>query len=241
MFFFSFMDNHGTQLKAMYELWVSWVYSFGEDDVIHNFMIYSSDEFWAGIFNSLHGFYRVSGSCLRSALELIALGACFQLRLKPKTELEEWKKGKYISFGGVKEKFRQSPYITPLENYLKKRINDSVFDKKGWAKRLYYDRLSALTHSKPEYSSSSWWEGSNGPIYVPESFEKFLVLYFETVSLSYIFVKLARPDLKLPQTIKYIFARNICEEVIGVYPTKVALYSYQFLWKEEFPWWDGKT
>lgn len=233
-------DNHGTQLKAMYELWESWVYSIGKKDVIHDFIIYSSDEFQASIFNSMHGFYRVSASCLRTALEVAALGCCFQLGVKLKKELKDWQNGEIADFSDARKKIRISHRVTPLEEYLKKRINNSVFGKKGWTSRLHRE-LSRFIHLTPEYSLSAMWDFSNGPIYVPETFRKLLALYFETFSLSYIFVKLARPHMRLPQASKYIFARNMCEDVVGVRPTKVALYSYQFLWKKDFPWWDGKT
>jgi hypothetical protein len=225
-------DNHGAELKAMYELWASWIESFGEDqDAMWHTMLDGGDEFQACLFNSLCGFYRVATSCLRTALELTTIGAYFQLLFGP-SELLEWKEGKLkLSFGRACDHLLNHPKTRPLHDYLKTQTGYSMFGQKspgkpeGWARKLYSE-LSGFAHSRPTHSSAIMWEGSNGPIYVPSSFGRVYALYLDTMALGYILIKIARPAFKLPQAARHLFQSS------QVFPSKVAVYSYEFLWNK---------
>lgn len=233
-------DSHGSQLKAMHELWGSWIESVGEEqDSMYYVMSDAGDEYQACLFNALCGFYRVAASCLRSALELTCHGAYFQLRSGSAAaeEVIAWKqRGK----GGKKFKnlckfLRDHPTARRLEDHLCAQQYDSVspwsvFGRKppqkarSWARRLNRE-LSSFTHSRPNHSSAATWDGSNGPIYVPESFGTVYTLYLETIALCYVLVKLARPSFRLPRA-----ALRLLSPGPPVLPPKVVIYSFEFLW-----------
>jgi hypothetical protein len=232
-------DHHGSHLKAMHELWSAWIESVGDDqDSLYYVMPDAGDEYQACLFNSLCGFYRVGASCLRSALELTCHGAYFQLRSAPGDtgEVVEWKQrgkgGK--SFKDLCKYFREQPQAKRLEDHLVAELYDSyrpwsVFGRKSpqrassWAERLYRE-LSSFAHSGPNHSSAAKWDGSNGPIYVHRSFGTVYTLYLETMALCHVLVKLARPAFQLPRAARHLFAGS------PVLPSKVAVYSYEFLW-----------
>jgi len=225
-------DNHGTELKHMYNLWASWIELLGEDqDIIWYVMLDAADELQASLFNALCGYYRVSATCLRSVLELTMIGTYYQLRNK-KNEFDRWRKGECtIKFGTTCDSLVNHPQVKPLEEYLQQQMHYSIFRQKsyvnpegGWARRLFSE-LSDFAHSKPTRSTASLWEGSNGPIYVSSSFRKVYALYLDTTALGYVLIKLARPTFDLPRhVIKCIF------ESPNVKPSKVAVYSYKYLW-----------
>lgn len=225
-------DNHGTELRAMWELWESWIGSFGEEqDAMGYTMPYTADELQACIYNSLCGFYRVAASCLRSALELATIGVYFQLELGSNREFSEWKRGQNeLWFATACQKLHDDPRTQPLQHYINSKMGYSIFGEKksskAWA-RIRHSELSDFAHSRPTHSLAAMWEGSNGPIYVRDSFAKVYALYLEIVALAYVLVKLARPSFKLPSVAKYLFHPK------GVRPSKVACYSYEFLFGAE--------
>jgi len=227
-------DNHGTELKTMYNLWKSWIDLLGEDqDVIWHVMLDAADEFQACLFNALCGYYRIGASCLRSVLELITLGTYFQLFDKT-ADFDKWREGGYgkIGFGTACDRLMNHSRVKPLEKYLQEQMHYSIFKQKsnsnpegGWARKLFSE-LSDFAHSRPTHSSASLWEGSNGPIYVPLSFGKIYTLYLDTTVLGYVLIKLARPSFELPRSVlKYIFSSPT------VKPSKVAVYSCRYFWK----------
>jgi len=235
-------DSHGSHLEAMHELWSSWIESVGdEQDSMYYVMADVSDEYQACLFNALCGFYRVAASCLRSALELTCHGTYFQLRSAPAdtAEVLRWKqrgKGRR-SFKDLCKYFREQcrePQVRRLEDHLCAQQYDSdtpwsVFGRippqraTSWGERLYGD-LSNFAHSRPNHSSAATWDGSNGPIYVRDSFMSVYALYLETMAFCHVLVKLARPAFRLPRAASHLFAGSV------VRPSKVARYSYELLW-----------
>jgi len=225
-------DDHGTELKAMWELWSSWIESLGEEqDAMWYTMLDTADELQACVHNSLCGFYRVAASCLRAALELTTIGAYFQLGLGSNEEFSKWREGQLkVKFGTACDQLLGHSRIQPLRDYIKSKMDYSIFGQKarskpgGWARKLYSE-LSDFAHSRPTHSSAIMWEGSNGPIYVPASFGKVYALYLDTVALGYVLVKLARPSFGLLEATRYLFRSP------HVLPSKVAVYAYECLWQ----------
>jgi len=223
-------DGHRSHLEAMHELWSSWIESVGdEQDSMYYVMADVSDEYQACLFNALCGFYRVAASCLRSALELTAVGTYFELVLG-RAEVLEWKEGRLeVRFGTACDCLIRHAGTEALEGYLKSKTGLSVFRQRsahtraGWARDLF-ERLSRFAHSRPNHSAGTMWEGSNGPIYVPESFGKVYRLYLETVALDYALVKLARPTLPAPRAVEQLFPAS------QVGASEVGALTYQFLW-----------
>src|SRR5258708_3781029 len=69
-------NHHGTQLAMLYRLWGDWIDAIGDtQDEFFAGMLDAADCFQASAFDSLHGYYRSAVSNLRSAIELIAIGA----------------------------------------------------------------------------------------------------------------------------------------------------------------------
>jgi len=224
-------DHHGSQLKAMHDIWGDWIRSVpDEQDAINYTMLDSADALQACTFNALSGYYQVAASCLRSALELNVIGAYFQL-LSKTSEFDRFKKGEYeVKFGNACECLFDHPSTQELHDYINSKMDYSIFAKKpheneSWARNLY-SKLSHFAHSRPTHSAVVMWEGSNGPIYVTNSFGRIYALYLDTMSLSYVLVKLARPTLKLPRVTRHLFRSP------KVRPSKVALYAFQHLWPE---------
>lgn len=230
-------DYHGSELKVMNELWGDWIESLGEkkDPMFHT-MLDAGDEFQACTFNSLVGYYRVASSCLRSALELNIIGTYLQLSLGlpiAKIGYSNWvKKVLPIRYGKACDHMHKDPLVQPLEEYLNSEMDYSVFGQKsgekqgGWARKLYSE-LSDFAHSRPTHAAVVMWQGSNGPIYVTSSFMRVFALYMDTMALSYALVKLVRPEFKCPRTTNYFFTSKY------IRPSKVAVLTYRFLWKNK--------
>jgi hypothetical protein len=73
-------NHHGNLLKILYSLWGAWIEAVGENqDFLYDTILDAADEFQATTFNSLAGYYRQAIGCLRSALELITIGAYCQI------------------------------------------------------------------------------------------------------------------------------------------------------------------
>src|SRR6266568_24607 len=217
-------NDHGANLETMHKLWGSWIESCGNDqDPMSYFMPDAADEFQASIFNSLCGFYRVASDTLRAALEKATIGAYFQL-----CALEGWKPDAplEIKFGSACDALSDHSSIRPLNEYLKSKFGNALFEQKsmsdagGWARRLY-SRLSEFTHAKSGKTSAAMWEGSNGPIYVSKSFGGTYALYLDTMALNFALVKLARPSFILPETAKTIFVNPP-----NAQPSKVSMYAF---------------
>ena len=229
--------NHGTELKFMHTLWGSIIKNIGNtEDVMGHSLLDVADELMACIVNSLIGFYAVAASCLRSALELATYGTYYQRR-KTLFDYKSWRKNQDdVNFGKACDELNSLSDVKALNKYLYSKMKDTVFEQKnsrypnypgGWARKLY-SKLSNFAHSKPAYSHVDLWNGSNGPIYVPQSFGKISVLYCDTLALIYVIIKIARPKFELPGETRFIFSFP------NVKPSKIAVYTYQYLWKNSF-------
>ena len=225
--------DHGTELKYMHGLWGSIIDNLGDvEDVMWHSLLDVADELKACIVNSLVGFYTVAASCLRSSLELATHGAYYQ-RCKSLSDYKTWRKGKGdVKFGKACSGLNGLNDVKSLNNYVYSKMKDTVFEQKnsryrnypgGWAWKLY-SRLSNFVHSKPSYSHVDLWDGSTGPIYVPQSYGRISALYCETLALIYVLIKISRPKFPLPTETRHVF------KFPKVRPSKLAVYTYQFLW-----------
>jgi len=185
-----------------------------EQDAINYTMLDSADALQACIFSALSGYYQVAASCLRSALELNVIGAYFQL-LSKTSEFDRFNKGEYeVKFGNACDCLFDHPSTQRLHNYINSKMDCSVFtkkprDDKSWARNLY-GKLSHFAHSRPTRSAVVMREGSTGPICVANSFGRIYALYLDTMSLSYVLVKLAQHTLKLPDVTRFVSFSEGC-------------------------------
>jgi len=231
-------DDHGTELKYMHGLWGSLIEISGEQkDVLCHSLLDVADESMACIVNSMVGFYRVAASCLRNALEITIHGAYYQ-RCKTLSEYLTWRTSdNEIHFGAACDDLNKLPDIESINDFLYNKMKDTLFDHKnsryqgysgGWVIKLYSE-LSDYVHSRPSHSHVETWNGSTGPIYVSKSFGQVSSLFCDTLALIYVLIKLARPEFRLPDQTEYIY------KFPNIKPSKVSVYSYEYLWRDEFP------
>ena len=66
------------RLRLMRQLWGDWLEAIGDpdnSDEMFNCLLEAADCFQGATFNFLHGYYRTALSELRTALELVIIGA----------------------------------------------------------------------------------------------------------------------------------------------------------------------
>lgn len=70
-------NHHGGQLGALRSLWCDWIDATGDDteEPLFAVMLDATDCFQSSTFDALHGYYRSALSNLRSALDLVSIGA----------------------------------------------------------------------------------------------------------------------------------------------------------------------
>ncbi len=148
--------HHGTALKQLHELWGAWIESIGEsNDCLSSAMLDAADDYQSATYTALTGFYRLSASALRSALELTIIGTWAQVCKKQK-EYRDWRDGKLsISFGQACDGLIAA--TNPLRVHLDAIIRDTLFDQKtkathGGLTRRIYDGLSNFNHARPGYA-----------------------------------------------------------------------------------------
>jgi hypothetical protein len=187
-------NHHGTALAALYTLWGDWIEAIGEEDPLFIPMLDAADCFQSSTFDSLHGYYRSALSSLRSALELVAIGAlgC----LVPRDDLYlRWKKSAAnLAFPSCRGRLRRAA---------KEPVRSLLFKQGGWMDLLYY-KLCDYAHSRPDSSDGAMWQ-SNGPIYVAIIFDNVFSLQTSTFAACYILVKVGRPAFTIPQTSEFLF------------------------------------
>ena len=225
-------SNHeGGVLKTLYNSWGFWIESlpttYTKTNRLYMPMCDAAYDFDSAIFNLLHGFYRQSIDSLRSALELIAIGASYQL-VNDDKEFNQWRSGQLeISFRNACDKIMKNTRVDALEKHLLETLKDNMFRQKsgkdpgGWVRRLYKE-LCNYVHSRPGFTNGDMWN-SNGPIYDKNAVEISALFYIETMITCYFLVKLARPD--------FILSSN-ASDLFDVYNTSTTLikniYSYIF-------------
>jgi hypothetical protein len=171
----------------------------------------------ASTYNALTGYYRFSMSGLRSALELVTIGAWAQVCGKNQ-EFQRWRAGKEsISFGRACDGLMTA--TSALQQNLRDSVKDTLFDQKtpacegGFTRRIY-SGVSEFSHSRPGYADSDMRK-SNGPIYVASAFRHVAWTQFETFGLCFVMVLLARRKMELPKKVVGIGERRETAEIEG--------------------------
>jgi hypothetical protein len=201
-------NYHGTALAQLHDLWGVWVECFGNvQDFMLPVMLDAGDDFQAATYSALTGFYRLSVAALRSALELVTIGAWAQVSEKA-SEFRMWRAGEMaILFGQACDGLIGSALA--LDAHVRTATNDTLFEQKtsssegGFARRIF-SGLSEFSHSRPGYADADM-RRSNGPIYVGSAFNHVAWLQFETLGLCFTLVLLARPKQLLPNPAVELF------------------------------------
>jgi hypothetical protein len=201
-------NHHGNTLKQLDDLWGAWVESYGEvHDCLFSVMLDAGDDFQSATYAALTGFYRLSITALRSALELTTIGTWAQVCGKD-AEYREWRTGKAtLSFGQACDGLIAQTSI--LREHLRGIVEDSLFDQRtptseaGFARRIY-DGVSNFSHARPGHSDGDT-RSSNGPIYVRSAFDHASWMQFEVIGLCFILFLIARPEAAIPQPALHLF------------------------------------
>jgi hypothetical protein len=202
-------NYHGTTLKELHNLWGAWIKCYGDvEDCMFMVMLDAADDFQAATYAALTGYYRLSISALRSALELVAIGTWAQISGKQR-DFSDWRAGKItLSLGQACDGLIGG--AGALEAQLRADLSDSLFDQRGsggeggFVRRIY-SGISDFAHSRPGYADADFRK-SNGPIYVRSAFNHVAWVHFETIGLCFLLVLLARPRMRLPPSVIDLFA-----------------------------------
>jgi hypothetical protein len=180
------------------------------------------DEFQASISNALVGFYRVAFSCLRNALENMSIGLELELS-SDSVRFNSWQSGDIeLNLGWAADVLPSHSVVFSIENHCKKVCADNFFrqrsptDNGGVVRRLF-KKLSKFTHGTPGFSDAEM-RNSNGPIFVPESFQSWRSLFSTTYALVPFEAKLGRPKLATLAYGSDLNARNLFQQVTDRLP-----------------------
>lgn len=116
--------------------------------------------FEGGIFNAVHGWYRLAGISIRNAIEDILVGLYYQHQPKLRAD-----------FDAVTTGNRESPGRVEINAELLKYVPQKLLNE---INTLYRLEMSIYVH---RMSDGELWEGSNGPVFVGEQMEKWIGQY----------------------------------------------------------------
>jgi hypothetical protein len=191
-------DHNGIRLELLHQLWGDWVEAIGDPDSpdeMFDRLIEAADCFQGATFNFLHGYYRTALAELRTALELVIIGAYGNLYPDDR-DYNEWKVGKSEAFGFTRCRKR-------LRGNLRKEQAKWLFEDDGPLSSAY-QKLCNHTHARPDAGYAVLWQ-SNGPVYNNEAIR---LTYFSSLvvyALCYLLVRLARPTFMMTEHSIFLF------------------------------------
>ena len=144
----------------------------------------AAEDFNVSTFNAAHGYYRQGLANLRSALEGLTFAAAFAKR-QNEVGLHAWLSGE-----------REAPKFGNARDTLLSELGVDVTDV---LKRLYKD-LSGYVHSG-QGGNAGLWDGSNGPIWVSDSFDLVYRCFRDVMAMCLILLGVGWPNFVLPRFI----------------------------------------
>lgn len=190
-------DHNGTRLQLVYDLWRDWITAIGnpeKPDEIYNCLLDAADCFQCANFNFLHGFYRAALAELRTALELVMIGAYGTLNPNDKDYLA-WKAG-IGDLGFTRCRKR-------LSGSLRKEEAKWMFEE-GGPLATADQTLCNYAHSRPDASDGALWQ-SNGPVYNNEAIRLTFFTTLSVYAMCYLLVKVVRRDFVMPEDSNILF------------------------------------
>lgn len=225
-------DHYGSVLKKFWSAWSEWICLVGalqgavKDQTtspIAHVACIAADELQASIYNALVGFYRLAFSSLRNILEQMTIGLHLNLAGDQET-FQDWLNGeRELKLGWAADKAPHHLSVRNLERYLKDTLGDNLFRQKtpnrrgGFARRLFSE-LSEFVHGGPSFTNADLWQGSTGPIFVPQAFEKWAWIFAKTYALGVLEAKLAQPDVTALALGSSLSIRDLFEQVVNMVP-----------------------
>ena len=190
-------SHNGLRLKLMHQLWADWITTIGDPDApdeIYNSLLDAADCFQCAIFNFLHGYYRGALAELRTAFELVMIGA-YGSRNPTNTDYIAWKTGtSELNFTRCRRR---------LFSTLRKNEGKWIFQD-GELLSATYQMLCNYAHSRPDAIDGALWQ-SNGPVYNDEAIN---LTYFPMLcayAMCYLLVRIARPGFVMPEGSDILF------------------------------------
>jgi hypothetical protein len=181
------------------------------------------DELQTSVYNALVGYYRVAFSCLRTTLEMMSVGLRFELEGRPQA-YQDWLNGKSEAGVGMALDFLSSfGAVRSLETQLMTATGDNLFRQKtsrdlGGLARRTFNELSKFTHGAPGFTDSAMRQ-SNGPIFVPASFEKWVLLYTKTMAIMVLEARLGNSNLGALSYDSSSTVHELFDKLIGELPS----------------------
>lgn len=201
-------NEYGKVLKALWFYWGQWICLVGAlrqgsatsaPCPVAHVASDVSDELQASIFCSLAGYYRVAFSCLRNVIEQMTVA--LQLEVSGDVALfQSWLEGeKELKLGWAADLLPQNANVFALESRWKATANDDLFSQKGHGSsgggfvRRLFSELSKFTHGAPGFTDFDLRE-STGPIFVRETYERWLVKFRQVYAIGILEAQVARPS-----------------------------------------------
>lgn len=186
-------DQHGSQLAQLNGLWSRWVETLPLAQEAAPFMFNAAwdaaDDFSVSTFNAAHGYYRQGLANLRGALEGLTLAASFAERHNAKG-LDAWLSGE-----------REPPKFGNARDMIASTLGAAITN----ILRQLYKELSSYIHSGPGGTNAELWEGSNGPIFVPSSFQKVYRNFRDVMAMGYVLLSIGWPAFAIPEYVLPLF------------------------------------
>ena len=220
-------DHHGSVLAAQHGLWAALVQALpyeayeGGGDPVARALFDANDELHAATYEMLTGYYRQAASSLRSAVEVLLMGAYCTITGKAVNTFQ------YRVF---RDGLGTSPQAKTLDEHLRSRCDRCVFasaKNEPWLGYLY-GRLTDYAHVHEGHSLADIRK-SNGPIHVPSAIIDIHLLFVETFMLLAVLARLARPDVSIIDEGRDHLLTS------GVVPPDVAAHAFVALFPDSFP------
>ena len=118
-------NHHGTEIKNLNEFQSIWTDLSKPTDMMTTVLLDAHDDFQAALYNAMTGYYRLSVTATRAALEALAIGAWCQTSAK-RDDFKKWRRGKMkLEFNNACQGLNAT--AAPLENYLAAKCGDNLF------------------------------------------------------------------------------------------------------------------
>lgn len=211
-------SHQGDWIALMHKLWGAWIESFPSEGIVADGMLEVADDFDASLFNLVHGFYKQSLFCLRSALETMTHACSCQLRSRA-DEWKSWQDGSEVRFGDTIKKIAMWPAVSAADSRARAIAGASMFpDPLDLAKsnvwmRDLYRRLSGFAHARGDTTNSSIWQ-STGPVYRADGVRVSYQTYLETYSLLTLLIGLCQPGFRIPDESKILFTTDSIDRYV---------------------------
>jgi hypothetical protein len=186
-------DHHGSQLAQLNTLWSGWMGLLPVEPQVAPFIFNvgwdAADDFNVSTFNAAHDYYRQGIANLRSALEGLTLAASFAKR-QNEAGLRDWLSGQ-----------REPPKFGNARDILAPELGADIT---AVLKDLHKE-LSGYIHSGPGGSNGVLWNGSNGPIWVSESFGLVYRCFRDVMAMCLVMLSIGWPGFVLPRRVEPLF------------------------------------